>query len=104
MHCAIKPLSLCTWLAKLLLPPAAYAPRRMLVPFAGTSSEMIGAMLAGWDDVLGIEQDAQYVEIGTARLAWWQARHAESQQQLPLFPAVTTPRPARATQLDFFGS
>ena len=37
-HPTIKPLSLCTWLAKLLLPPAAYAPRRLLVPFCGTGS------------------------------------------------------------------
>jgi hypothetical protein len=81
-HCSIKPISLCTWLATLLLPPAAYAPRRLLVPFSGTSSEMIGAVLAGWDDVLGIEQDAQYVATGKARLTYWDTQIAA---QLSLF-------------------
>jgi hypothetical protein len=81
-HCSIKPISLCAWLGRLLLPPAAYAPRRLLVPFSGTSSEMIGAILAGWEDILGIEQDAQYVAIGQARLTYWDTQIAA---QLSLF-------------------
>lgn len=70
-HPTLKPLSLCTWLASLLLPPAAYAPRRLLVPFCGTASEMVGGMRAGWESVLGIEQEEAYVRIGRRRLAWW---------------------------------
>lgn len=70
-HPAIKPLKLTKHLATLLLPPPEYSPRRLLVPFAGVASEMIGAMLAGWDEVTGIEMDAEYCEIGRARVKHW---------------------------------
>lgn len=71
-HPTIKPISLARHLAMLLLPPELYAPRRILIPFAGAGSEMIGAMLAGWEDVQGIELEAAHVEIARARLAFWQ--------------------------------
>lgn len=77
IHPTIKPLALTRWLATLLLPPALYAPRRLLVPFAGTGSEMIGGLFAGWDDVQGLELEAEHVRIGRARLAYWQARAGE---------------------------
>ncbi len=67
-HPTIKPVALCQWLASLLLPPAAYAPRRILVPFAGTGSEMLGALLAGWDYALGIELLEAYAQIARVRL------------------------------------
>ena len=67
-HPTVKPLTLCRWLGTLLLPPESIKPRRLLVPFAGTDSEMIGALEAGWDDVTGIEQDAHYREIAQARI------------------------------------
>jgi hypothetical protein len=44
-HPCVKPLALCRYLATLLLPPASVAPRRLLVPFAGSGSEMIGVWL-----------------------------------------------------------
>ena len=72
VHPTVKSVSLCVWLASLLLPPDSVKPRRILVPFAGSGSEMIGALLAGWDEVIGIEQDAAYVTIAEARLTWWQ--------------------------------
>jgi hypothetical protein len=83
-HPCIKPLSLCTWLATLLLPPAAYAPRRLLSPFCGTGSEMIGATLAGWDEIVGIEQDPATVALATQRLRWWTTQIAA---QLSLWPS-----------------
>ena len=70
-HPTVKPLSLCKYLATLLLPPVEYAPRRILVPFAGVMSEAIGAMLAGWEDVVAVEMDAEYCNIGRARVGWW---------------------------------
>lgn len=76
-HPTIKPIALTRWLATLLLPPAMYAPRRLLVPFAGAGSEMVGAMLAGWEDVTGIELEADHVAIAEARLAYWQQRRWE---------------------------
>jgi site-specific DNA-methyltransferase (adenine-specific) len=73
-HPTVKPLALCRWLGTLLLPPESIKPRRLLVPFAGTGSEMIGALEAGWDDVTGIEQDAHYCQIGRARVKHWTAQ------------------------------
>jgi DNA modification methylase len=70
-HPTVKPLALLKWLATLLLPPAAYAPRRLLVPFCGTGSEMIAATMAGWEDVVGIEREARYVALAKQRLSWW---------------------------------
>ena len=72
IHPTIKPISLAKYLASLLLPPIDYAPRRLLIPFAGAGSEMIGAHLAGWEDVTGIELEAEHVRIGRARLDFWQ--------------------------------
>ncbi len=73
-HPTIKPIALTEYLARLLLPPDAYAPRRLFVPFAGSGSEMIGALRAGWESVQGVELEAEYVGIAQARLAWWQVR------------------------------
>lgn len=70
-HPTVKPIALVRWLATLLLPPVEYAPRRLLVPFSGVASEMIGAALAGWECVVGIEGEAEYVPLGRARLAHW---------------------------------
>jgi len=70
-HPTVKPLALTEYLAKLILPPECSAPRRLLVPFAGSGSEMIGAHKAGWDDVIGVELEREYVEIARARLGHW---------------------------------
>jgi hypothetical protein len=70
-HPTHKPIRLAEYLARLILPPVLDEPRRLLVPFAGSGSEMIGALLAGWDDVTGIEREAEYVAIARARVAWW---------------------------------
>jgi hypothetical protein len=70
-HPTVKPLKLTQWLATLLLPPDAYAPRRVLIPFAGVGSEGLGAMLAGWEEIVMIEQDQGYVNIARERLAYW---------------------------------
>jgi site-specific DNA-methyltransferase (adenine-specific) len=64
-HPTVKPRTLTTYLAKLILPPGK---GRILVPFAGSGSEMIGAILAGWDEVIGVEMNAEYVEVAKKRL------------------------------------
>jgi len=73
-HPTVKPIDLTRWLATLLLPPAEYGPRRILVPFSGSGSEMIGAHLAGWEEIVGVEMEREYVEIARARLAYWTTR------------------------------
>lgn len=70
-HPTLKPISLTEYLARLLLPPAHITERRLLVPFGGVGSEMIGGMLAGWEVVDGIERESEYVAQGQARLKWW---------------------------------
>jgi site-specific DNA-methyltransferase (adenine-specific) len=72
-HPTLKPLALTSYLGKLLLPPPREdgQPRRLLVPFSGSGSEMIGALQAGWDEVWGIEIDPAYVEIAHVRIQHW---------------------------------
>jgi DNA modification methylase len=70
-HPTVKPIALAKWLATLLLPPPEYAPRRLLIPFAGSGSEAIGAGLAGWDEMTLIEMDADTCAIAEARLEHW---------------------------------
>lgn len=73
-HPTVKPIDLSKYLAKLLLPPDLYAPRRLLVPFAGVHSEAIGALLAGWEEIAAIEIDPQYCELGKARIRYWKEK------------------------------
>lgn len=83
-HPCIKPLALCEYLARLILPPAAYRDTaRLLVPFCGSGSEMIGALQAGWRNVEGIEKEAEYVEIARRRLDWWQRQLRGNPRPLP---------------------
>ena len=70
-HPTVKPVDLNKWLASLLLPPSSVQNRRLLIPFSGSGSEMIGAMLAGWDEVVGIEMNAEYCKIAEQRIQHW---------------------------------
>lgn len=72
-HPTLKPIDLARYLATLLLPPDEYKPRRILVPFSGVASEMIGAGLAGWDQIVGVEFDTKngYIDIAQKRLEHW---------------------------------
>ena len=70
-HPTVKPVDLMRYLATLVMPPARVdGPRRLLVPFSGSGSEVIGGLLAGWDDVTGVERDAGYVKIAQARVTY----------------------------------
>jgi len=86
-HPTVKPLALCRYLATLLLPPARSpsengGARKLFVPFAGSGSEMIGAIQAGWDEVTGIEIDPDYCKIAKARIAYWKS---QKDSDMPLF-------------------
>lgn len=70
-HPCVKPIALNKWLSKLILPPKRSDSRKLLVPFCGSGSEIIGAMRAGWDEIVGIEGEAKYVEIANKRIEWW---------------------------------
>lgn len=75
-HPTVKPLKLTEYLARLILPPERGTARRILIPFAGSGSEMIGALRAGWDEVTGIEMNADYCRINRRRTSREQAASA----------------------------
>jgi DNA modification methylase len=69
IHPTVKPLDLMRYLSTMILPPPPKSglDRRLLVPFAGSGSEGIGAIQAGWEIVTGIEMEKNYIEIAEAR-------------------------------------
>jgi hypothetical protein len=67
-HPTVKPVTLTEYLAKLLLPPERETPRRIVVPFSGSGSEIIGALNAGWDEAVGIEREQKWSDIATRRI------------------------------------
>ena len=75
-HPCVKPLSLCVWLNRLLAPPPEYAPRRLLIPFCGTFSEGIGAILSdGFEEIVGIDSNAEYCALAESRARFWHGWH-----------------------------
>ena len=87
IHTTVKPLDLCRYLATLILPPERSQnesartqkgnTRKLIVPFCGSGSEMIGGLQAGWDEVDGIDIEADYCKIAIARLTYWCKREKE---------------------------
>lgn len=69
VHPTVKPVALARYLARLILPPIPDA--RMLTPFSGSGSEIIGAAQAGWHHVDGIDSWDVAVRISRARVAHW---------------------------------
>lgn len=67
-HPTVKPLSLTKYLATLIKPPTG---GRLLVPFSGSGSEMIGGLQAGWEFVEGVELTEEYIPIAEARIKYW---------------------------------
>jgi len=65
-HPTVKPLSLMRWLVRLVTPPGG----TVMDPFAGSGTTGCAAVLEGVG-FIGIEQDAEYVEIARKRIAHW---------------------------------
>ena len=85
-HPTVKPIALTEYLARLIRLPEEYLDDAvLLVPFAGTGSEIIGAIKAGWRRWLGIEISEEYAEIARARIVYWQERiEADRQKRVQL--------------------
>jgi DNA modification methylase len=66
-HPTVKPIDLMRWLVRLVTPPGG----TVLDPFAGSGTTGIAATLEGFD-FIGIEREAEYVEIAKARIEHWQ--------------------------------
>lgn len=64
-HATLKPMALMKYLAGLFMPPE---PKRILVPFCGSGSEMLGCLLAGWPEVVGIELDPRMADVARWRI------------------------------------
>lgn len=50
---------------------APATPLRLLVPFSGVGSEVVGAAQAGWPEITAIEKNASYVAQGACRIRAW---------------------------------
>ena len=78
IHPTVKPLALTKYLANLIKPPTG---GRLLVPFSGSGSEMIGALQAGWEYVEGVELTEEYIPIAEARIKYWLNKVEEESKQ-----------------------
>jgi len=65
IHPTVKPLGIIEYIAKLIMPPEN---RKLLVPFSGSGSEMLGALKVGWKHIVGIDIISEYNDINRARI------------------------------------
>jgi len=75
-HPTVKPLDLMRYLVRLITPPNGL----ILDPFTGSGSTLCAGALEGFR-VIGIEREAEYVEIARARLAHW-THEAEGEETM----------------------
>lgn len=67
-HPTLKPISLSYRILTLFKTPN---PQKIVYPFAGVQSEVIGGYKAGFTDYSGCELNAEYIDIGNARFEHW---------------------------------
>jgi hypothetical protein len=67
-HPTLKPISLSYRILKLFKSPND---QKIIYPFAGVQSEVIGGYKAGFTDYVGCELSEEYVNIGNARFEHW---------------------------------
>jgi len=65
----LKPIALNEKICSLFKTPNK---QRLLNPFSGSGSEMIGAWKAGFEEIEGCEINQEYVEIAKARIKYWE--------------------------------
>ncbi len=83
-HPTMKPTALMRYLCRLVTPPGG----TVLDPFMGSGSTGKAAILEGFD-FIGIEKEAEYIEIARARIAHAEVLRREEQSQLYLFEETT---------------
>jgi len=79
-HPTVKPTELMRYLCRLITPPNGI----VLDPFMGSGSTGKGAILEGFD-FIGMELDAEYVEIAKARIAHAEKEYQQNKSQQKLF-------------------
>jgi DNA modification methylase len=65
-HPTVKPIDLMRWLVRLVTPPGG----TVLDPFLGSGTTGCAAALEGFD-FIGIEREAEYLDIAKARIEFW---------------------------------
>jgi len=85
-HPTLKPIALNKRILSLFKTPNG---QKILYPFAGTFSEVIGGYLAGFTNFEGCELKEEWITIGEARFSYWTNREkkeaAENEDQFNLF-------------------
>lgn len=76
IHPTVKPIDLMRYLCRLITPEGG----TILEPFAGSGTTLIAAHLEGFN-FIGIEREAEYVEIIRARLKHWQGARDTSKAE-----------------------
>jgi site-specific DNA-methyltransferase (adenine-specific) len=72
VHPTVKPIALMRWLCRLVTPPNGL----ILDPFTGSGTTGCAAVLEGFRFV-GIEREAEYVEIATKRIEHWASQQPD---------------------------
>ena len=78
-HPTMKPISLNERILKLFKTPN---PQKILYPFAGSGSEVIGGIRAGFTDWEWCELNPEYIEIAEARIKHWSQKPTVKQEVL----------------------
>ena len=89
-HPTVKPKELMRWLVRLVTPPGG----TVLDPFLGSGSTGIAAATEGFDFV-GVEREAEFVDIAVARIAHWAPDALLTVER----PAAEEPEPTEADAL-----
>lgn len=88
IHPTVKPIALMRYLCRLITPPNG----TILDPFTGSGSTLCAAALEGFNPI-GIEREAEYVEIARARLAYWSGEvHVQESPLREEQPDTTEPK------------
>lgn len=69
IHSTVKPINLMRWLVRLVSRPG----QLLLDPFVGSGTTAIAAVLEG-RSILGLDENADYVEIAQQRVAHWESQ------------------------------
>ena len=78
-HPTLKPISLSYKILKLFKSPNE---QKIIYPFAGVQSEVIGGYKAGFTNYVGCELSEEYVNIGNARFEHWKDKPFDKKGKL----------------------
>ncbi|HET7675672.1 MAG TPA: DNA methyltransferase [Gammaproteobacteria bacterium] len=91
-HPTVKPVALMRWLVRLVTPPGG----TVLDPYLGSGSTGIASALEGFE-FIGIEREAEYIDIARARIAHFSMTPPDGEE-----PAAAAAPRASLEQVDLF--